>query len=527
MEYKHKATFLADFRVNPKITKPANIALGAVGDLAKQFPEHILGKGTDDLMLLSSNLFVANLANLNGAAVGSKVALSLAKTMPYKFLDVNHDRKKIVGSIVSAFYSSYSDKYLDGEGSDPLTEEEVTDLSTPWNVGYTAVFYKLIYSGLTKLIEDCSNPDNLDKFNTLSSSWEVAYNQYILGIGSPRLDQCEKITDPNQIAELEPYLLINKGPGKYKGAPIFSIITDMDALVMGAGIVEAPAAAVSGLLAKTTEDLVFKGDEGKITPEIATEEKNIPTETNLSVIKNEPKSPEIAANVIEIDNKNAVGEEKNQYLAKNTVIITRQPMKITSLKDLTDETLKTVTANSIADFLASEISRESDKFVKEKNTQAEALKEAETKYSTLKASYDSLEKNLTEVKANLEKVQAAQKEAEATELFNSRMAKFDGTYELDADLRKVIASRIQNLDAEAFAGVEKDFAVLLKDKNREVLAKSKKNEIVASTQEVIDGVVANATKTQDPAPANTSTPNETLIDKARKAFSLANVTITK
>ena len=124
-------------------------------------------------------------------------------------------------------------------------------------------------------------------------------------------------------------------------------------------------------------------------------------------------------------------------------------MKINSIKDITDENLKEMSASVVSEFVESELKKASEDYSQEKSKYEEAIKAADEKAAELAEQQEALQKSFDEVKSQLEEMKAEEAEREALELFSSRMASLDNEFELsDAD-REILASQIKDLDEEA------------------------------------------------------------------------------
>ena len=125
------------------------------------------------------------------------------------------------------------------------------------------------------------------------------------------------------------------------------------------------------------------------------------------------------------------------------------------------------------------------------------------------------------------------------------MASFDEEYQLDDEDRKVIASDIQDLDEENFNSYKEKMAVLLKGKNKELLAaaeeeaKASEEEVTEASEEqpeeakaseedseeVVEEAIDNAEVENDAVATSTEAEAPTLYEKYKDAFSLENFNI--
>ena len=158
-------------------------------------------------------------------------------------------------------------------------------------------------------------------------------------------------------------------------------------------------------------------------------------------------------------------------------------MKIESIKDITDETLKQLSASAVSDYIESELKEASERFSAEKHQVEKNLEEAQEKISTVSSEYDKIKVDLDSVSEKLKTLESEKAQKEAEELFNQRMASLDETYALENEDREVIAEQVKDLDEESWESFAKRISVLLRDKSREVLAK-KEAETQAKENEV-------------------------------------------
>lgn len=210
-------------------------------------------------------------------------------------------------------------------------------------------------------------------------------------------------------------------------------------------------------------------------------------------------------------------------------------MKIESLKDITEESVKTLTASSVSDFIHEEVKEASEKFVQERDAAQTALKETEDKHEALSAeneqNKEQIEKLNSELKTLMSEIEAQKNEA----LFNDRMTSFDEEYELSEKDREVIASDIKDLDEEAFTAYNDKMSVLLDEKKKSVIAEkaeaSAKEETKVEaevTEEVKASEVENAVEqavdqaeVEEETVANTTDASEpSVYEKYKNAFGI-------
>ena len=435
-----------------------------------------------DLLPFSTDAYVANHVNLNGSVVDTKSAIETASLFRYKFVNIEHDRKIIVAVILNVGFSEFG-------SNKPLTEEEASKLNTPFNVTVGGVIWKKASGSLSDLIEE-SNDKTSPNYMKISSSYEMGYDDYavaVLNKNDRSLANAKIITDPDEIAKIEDKLQVNGGDGKLDENTNLAILLKGDIIPLGIAFTTSPAAAVKGVAVKL-EDIEPQDEIDDIE------------ENNIKIEEKEEK----------------ISQSQKTDVRKNNVIM------IKTIKDITDETLKTVSASTVVDFIQEELTKSSEAWVKEKNEKDAALKASSEKITNLEETHKTILKELETVKNNLKALEDEKAALAKMEKFNQRMAAFDEKYELtDAD-RKVIASQIKDASDEAFTAFEKTMEVLLASKNKELVAKQK--EVAASTtvseevEKVIDQAVEGSTVVTPAVPSTTSTAPTNLREKFKKAF---------
>jgi hypothetical protein len=212
-------------------------------------------------------------------------------------------------------------------------------------------------------------------------------------------------------------------------------------------------------------------------------------------------------------------------------------MKITSINDITDESMKTLSASAVHDYIKEELEKASESWCEEKTKTEKSLAEAEENYNNLQKEHNEVKESVESLETKVADLEAEKAAKAAEERFIQRMAELDETYELTDEDRKILAEQIKDLDDEAYTGFNSNLSVLLRDKNKEILkAKAEeeatkaetesKEEVKASVEneEVKDAVeeaVDNADVDEESVPVNTTgSEDETVAQKYEKAFGL-------
>ena len=448
--HKYTTTFSSVIKPVVSEEKDKYLALASMVELEKFLPDVDIEKNID-LLPVAFNAFVANRVNKNGDVVDTETAVAMHDNFVNKPINIEHNRKSIVGTILTAGFSSF--------GSDePLTKEEVGETKEPFNVTLGGVIWKIADQSLADKIESSSDPTSED-YMGISASWELGFSDYNLVIlegDEKNIENATEISDPEEVEKHMDKLKGFGGKGKFDdNSSVYRKVIN-DVVPLGIGLTENPAADVQGVL----------------TENGATEQKALA--------------------------KESLEKETISQNTKNTVKTVKvEAMKIENLKDITDESLQTLTASAIHEFIQESLKKASEEYSSKKTEQEDSLNDAREKHETLSKEHDSLKTQLEDVMAQLEKLEADKAEKEKLEAFNQRMASFDERFNLNDEDRKVLASQIKDLDEEQFTDFDKTVSVLLSSK-----ARSDEDE-PAPEAPAEDPAPAEAPAEETPAPTDT------------------------
>lgn len=499
--------FFASIPIKAAISKELDkhLSLASLASI-KTFLPDIDPEVNYDLLPISFNAAVVNRINRNDDGIDTQTALDIYKTFINKPIDVEHNRKNLVGVILTAGFSEF--------GTDkPLTEEEVKGMTKPFNITLGAVIWRTINGKLADLIEECSQPDS-DKYLQISASWELGYDTWTLALAKPgvkNLEDMDKVTDPVEVGNLSACLKAMKGSGQYEGKRVYRIANREGCIAMGVGLTTSPAAEVKGV---ATEE----------TPEDKTEE-----------VKEKPSTLEtvIDASIVSAQ-KN---EEKISPAQNNDVIQIKEPMKIKNLADITDETLKTMNATVVSEFISEELKKASDDFEKKKTEQDTQLKAAQEKTVQTEQEVATLKETIQTLQASVAKLNEEKSAREKQEKFNINMASLNEDFVLSKEDGEIIAKKVKDMDDSMFASYKKELQVLLKSKLKANIAtttddettKKGKTQLIASEKsvtEVVGAVVDNSKKDEVVLPNGAVVNEPTLKQKAATAFAVNQWTIS-
>ena len=478
-----KYTTIFSSNVRPVVSeeKDKYLALASAIEVAEFIPE--VNEKQVDLLPVAFNAFVANRVNKNGDVVDTDTALAFYKDFKNKPINIEHNRDRVIGTILTAGFSEF--------GTDkPMTEEEIKEVKGPFNVTLGGVIWKVVNQRIADAIEESGDPSSED-YMKISASWELGFKDYNLVLleGSDKNIENGLIVDnEDDVASMEKDLKALGGEGRTKdGMSVYRKVIG-EVVPLGIGLTETPAADVQGVSTKKTVE--------------------------------DPKEEKTFAEV-----------ENTSQNAEKTVTIQNEEktiMKIESIKDITNDSLKELSASAVSDFIESELKEASERFSAEKAQVESNLKEAQEKIEAVTADYDKIKAELDSVAEKLGTLETEKAEKEAEELFSQRMASLDEKYALEAEDREVLATQIKDLDSEGWDAFAKNIEVLLRDKSREVLAKkedeaSKEVEVEEeskASEEVVDEAIERGEQEESSIPASTQASEATTYDKYKKAFEI-------
>jgi len=526
--------------------KDKYLSLASINKLKSFLPKDVDINGNSSFLPFCGNGFVANRTNANSDSVKTEQAIEIAESSKFSYVNIEHDRQKTIGVITSIGYSEF--------GSDkPLTKEEILKdyQNKPFNVVYSGILWRVVNPNVTDYVEEAGDP-NSDKFGEVSISWEVAFKDMdimLLSNGNKNLEDGELVTDEKELLLLGKKLEQCSGNCLNEDNKRIIRVIKSPVIALGFGLVEHPAADVSGLLTKITDKITIKADTTKDTnypcPECGNEQ-DMQMQDDMEYScgkcgkasmgktwKNGKEKEKIEEKMANIENTVSHTQKPDVKIEDNKKYI---PMKLASIKDLTDENLKEAKASELTALFDSEIKKISDNYVEKMNEDKNSIKA-----STEKAA--ELEKTVKELQSQLNEVIKANAAKEQEDIFTARMASFDENYDLTDDDRAIVGEMIKDLDADKYTSVAKKLETLLAAKKKSGKVFDKKTmkwvdpkememqdkqskasiETQVKTEDVVAEVIDKGEKSKTTIAA-TSTVTETLQDRMNKAFSAENWT---
>jgi hypothetical protein len=473
--------------------------------LREIIPEDVDLDKNIDLLAVAFNAALVNKFNKNGDGIDSETAVRVIGQFKHKPANIEHQKQKVVGHIVSSSFSEF-------ETNEILSVEEAADKKEPFNIALAAVLYRSVNPDFVNLVEESVDPES-DLYHEVSASWEIGFNDFVLAVGSDELDGSVIIDDEEKIDELKGRLKAFGGEGLTEdGLPLNRLITG-EIYPLGIGFTANPAASVRGLTV---------GSREKVEDKIKINKKNI---------------SQIDKTDVTYKNKSTIMD--NNEILNNLVSALEEKV---SNKKFSEEAVATVSK-----IINDAILEKNQSFVEDKealeNEKAELAKAAEESEAEAEKLKGELEQAVEKVAA----LEQSQKQQEAIARFDSRMSVIEDIYELDDASRKIVASELKDLDVEdeAFASFQEKLKVVLKHQDKDFIAKqeedfnSKLAEAVekriaelkdgsTSEEEAVEEALENASEEEKAVANNNAESSEeevSLRDKFKRAFSEDNLTI--
>jgi len=514
--------------------KDFQISKASLDELKKLSP-NIDIENNPDLLGVSFNLAVPNMINNNGDGISGATASKIAKRFLHKYLNIEHNKKRVVGHITNYSFNKLGTNEF-------ITEEQAAQTLDPIYLSVAGVIYRTVDKSFTSLM--LRNSDKNDKFNnSISASWEIGFSTYYLAIGSQSLKEAEIVTDSAQIQELSQFLKAKGGSGKMNdGTPIYRLIVG-EIYPLGGGFTTNPAAQVNGVVSfedKATISLKDSEDEENEemdeNQDLETEEALADFTEEVSAFLRNKKSNSILGiknvkNINHMDLEKLISELKSALLEKK----------------FGEEAVASMTSQ-----FAEAIKQKDAEYRESLNAEKTAKEEAEKLYKETVASVEQMKSELSKAQEELNKIKEVQAQEQALARQNARVAELDAAFDLSDEDRKVIIAEVQSLDVsdESFASYKEKFNVIWKHKNKDFIKaqqdeieKKISEQVEARLKEVskasvettepakeekkadVDAALENA-KATNTAPDSKLSVETTLREKFAKAFSRENISVS-
>lgn len=545
--YKYRSTFTSIAKVVNPTEEDRFIAKASLAPLRNILPADIDLAADPDLLYIACDGATAGLCNKNNDAITAETAVQIHGSAKNKFISTDHDRGSICGVVLHPQLTR-----LDSHAA--LTDEEALALKEPFYMSFVGALWKSVNPLLAKYL--VKTGDSLDD-SVLSVSWEVAFNEYSIGVGSKNLIDAKIITaaDPNYEAYAE-LLLHNKGPGKDKSGNTVYRVLDQGALILGYSVVSNPAGNVKGILPLEPAPEPVETEAAAETSVSVTLDLEHSTELFLEEIKTNPDFADMVAAVIAARTPTVSTTEPITEVAAsvspenltpdsktpNTLGVTHSTTMITikSKEDIAskwDEIRKLESCASITEIIDA-IEQGSKQHIEQRDAALNSSKAAEEARIASEARATALEQSVAQLQAQLDEVRASAEAAERQAKYGERMASFDEVFDLGDEERKLIAAEVLAIETdEAFATCLAKYQTLMaakkkgkfvpfekkdgdKDGDDDSKMKEGKKESCASVDTKAALASVTAVENQVIVP-NTAAIDETILDKMTAAFASA------
>jgi len=456
--HKYTTTFEFEIKACENIAG-INVSKANIENLRSLIPTSVDLEKNIDLMGVAFNAAVVNEFNKNGDGIDTKTAIESVQQFIHKPTNIEHNKKKVVGHIVNAGFSDYSDSTV-------LINVDENE-KDPFNIALGAVVYKTVDREFFDMLENSTNPKN-SMYNTISASWEIGFSEYSIAIGSKNLKDAEIISDPEKVSEMKGMLRSFGGKGMTEdGRPVYRLITG-NVYPLGIGFTMKPAANVKGLISNEYEkDNNMEEDE-------ESEKEESMSNSNQRQAKHLQK----------------ISDKISQNL-KNTVNNT----KIMDLETLLSELKDSLAEKKFSEEAVAGMTSTFAEAIKQKDDEYQAsLEAAEKEKAEIAAAREELQNSVESIKEELKVAQerigdfeSEKRAEEAIARFNTRMEEIDSIYDLEESDSAFIAEKIKGLDdaEESFASFKDELAVFWASKNKEAKAKIE-DEIKARVEAEIE-----------------------------------------
>jgi hypothetical protein len=434
----------------------SQISKASIDSLRPLIPSNINLDKNIDLLAVAFNAAVVNKFNKNGDGIDSETAVAVKDYFVHKPTNIEHDRDRIVGHIVSAGFSEYS------QYSELINEETALIKDEPFNIALAAVVYKTASKEFAELVVNSTDQES-DFFQTVSASWEIGFNEYVISVGGDDLLESTIVSDPEEAKAYAPYLKASGGKGELQDGRKVNRLIVGDIYPLGIGFTSNPAADVKGLIAETGEPQEERSSRNQPIDKIIIKSKKTSQSKKQDVLNKEQHK-----NLI-MDTKQII----NEFRAALDEKLGKQ--------DFSEETVA-----SISKVFSDAIKEKSEQYIADLEKAKAEKEEASQAQASLQEKMLEVEEQLQSTKEKLIALEAENSSREAEVRFNSRMEALSEVYDLDDEDLKILVSELTQVDEseEGFASYQEKLSKVWKHKNKDFIAAEQKAFEARVDQEV-------------------------------------------
>jgi hypothetical protein len=560
-DFPYTSSF-ASIPLKPIVTQEADkyLATASLDQIRKFVPD--IPDGNYYLLPIAFNACVVNRVNKNDDVISTETALATYKNFLFKQINIEHNRKNVVGVILNAGFTEF--------GTDKtLSEEDIKGTTKPFNITLGGVVWRIVNDDLADFIEESNDPTS-PHYLEVSASWEVGFTDYKLAVlenGKKNLEDALIISDAEEIDKFKQLLKAYQGNGRVdENKRVYRVPTE-NFIPLGIGLTEKPAAEVEGVAVplsveeeasagvppqfqkkekdseeqdpekkkegdeEETDEKKKKGGKNPFPPKKkdSKEDKSKKSEEDEEENKKKKDGGEDVTVTVTVDaSENHNKNQKNISHASESHVNEGVTMTIKTLEDLakiTDDGLKQANAASIAEVVQQHLTLKAEEYAKEKSRWENELNTAKTASQAATASLEDFKKKFDEVQAKVAALEAEKVEKEKVEKFNARMSEIVAAYNLDDEARAAVVEDIKAIASdEDFDKYKKKASILFKGfAKTEVKKEEKKQEEAAAS--VVDDAIEKGKKEGGLPNSSTSSQTKTLAELAKQAFAKENYTV--
>jgi hypothetical protein len=513
--------------------KRFDISEASLENLRPLIPQDVDLRKNIDLLAVAFNAAVVNKFNRNGDGIDTETALAISEYFVHKPTNIEHNKEKVVGHIISSSFSGMKDSEL-------LRPEDLRDTNDPFNISLGALVYKIVNPSFAAMLEKTDEGDEFH--NAISASWEIGFNDFYIAVGSNDLSQAEIVTEENQIKELQKYLKAYDGNGEMDDGTLVNRLVVGEIYPLGIGFTSNPAAEVEGVIVEDSKKVQVQKDAA------LAEVFHVNNMDRYKKIKKTKK------NISLLQEK--VVKETNT-LTMDTKDLLKQIEGMLSEKIGDSQQFEEAVA-SVSKVMMDAIKEKDAQWSEEKAEKEAAISQAAERQEELAQEVESLKEKLVATESQWNELSEEKRLREAKDLFNSRMASVTEAFDLNEEDLKVVASEISEIEntEEAFASYQEKLQVVWKHKTKayieeqeklfnekleaelqkriEDLSKSEAStketaEESEETEEIVEEVLENVEEESSASISNNneaaSTEEGSLREKFNQAFSKENIKI--
>lgn len=481
MKYKYTTKFESEIRVVYAHQQGSFISNASLSEIRALAPDGSVLQSNHDLLYNVFNAAVINRVNKNEDGITSDTAVQIFKNFIHKPMNIEHNRASVVGHIIGAGFSEYKTNRV-------MSEEEAKSTKDAYYLSLSAVAYKLCDPDLCALLVESSDETSA-QYRSISTSWELGFNDFHILLGHKDVAEGELITDPAQVEALAKHLKCYGGSGSLSdGRPVYRIIAG-EVTPLGCGYTTSPAADVTGVL--VVDAMNHDGDHHKPDGDKSDEDNS-----SINITTIDPIDPPEEDSEISTEKEEKITSIANNYSQQQTNTVKTNSIMIKDINEITNESLPQFTAASIKTFLADKIDEAATSYA-EKLDAAKA--EAETKEQekqSLSSKLSELQSKLDLLTEELSQTKAAKEAEKAQADFNLRMADLSDKYALSEKDNEIVAKAIRGLSDDAYAQWFSDFSVLAEFKSKTHIAAQQSQ--ASSVEDVLDSQSNPQSQVQTP-----------------------------